>query len=339
MSPSTFTILKILLLPYQLIITIRNMLYDLGIIKPEKLNGIVLSIGGISFGGQGKTSLVLFISKILRKHGYRICILSRGYKRKSRGVVVVSDGKSIRDKIEHTGDEPFLLASRLKDVPVVAAENRYEGGRLAERLFKPEIFILDDGFQHRKLHRDVDIVIISQSDKSVSFLHREPFAGIRRAGLIVLSKLKKSDSPEKLKKRISKYNKNCLFTFDIIPEKIISREREILIEDIRDQGVFVFCGIGNPGYFIHSLKTKGIKINGIKTYKDHYYYSIEDIKTLQKKSAESGSRLIITTEKDWYKLNTYLKEPNDFYYVSSRLEIDPGEEEFVKTLMNLIKKS
>ena len=164
----------------------RNALYDRGIARSRKLRGPVVSVGNLSVGGSGKTPFVLLIGELLKARGIKFDILSRGYGRTKRGVALVDPAGSARD----FGDEPVLMARRL-GVPVVVGEERYEAGIFAENKFGPQLHLLDDGFQHRALFRDFDIVLITPEDIRDRLLPagrlREPLRSLGRADAIVLA--------------------------------------------------------------------------------------------------------------------------------------------------------
>jgi len=331
-------ILHLFLLPFYCVITFRNFLFNKGVLKSNKLNGIVISVGGISFGGQGKTPLTLYIAKLLRNRDLKVCILSRGYKRKSKGIVVVSDGKGNIMPPKTAGDEPYLLASNLRDVPVIVSENRYEGGKKAEELFNPDVFVLDDGFQHRKLKRDMDIITLAPSRNNLSSIQREAFFHIRRSDMVVISKADRLQSRENLEKKVSRYTDSPVFTFKMLPEKIARNGEEIELTDLKDTNVFVFCGIGDPYYFIESLQNKGLAIKGNLILKDHYGYTENDVIRIVKKFKQSNSDLMITTEKDWNKVHNYIPEDYKLYYVIPKNIITP-QEDFDKMILSIVMHS
>ena len=164
----------------------RNTLYDRGIARAHRLRGPVVSVGNLSVGGSGKTPFVLLLGDLLKARAIKFDILSRGYGRKTRGVALVDPAGSSRD----FGDEPLLLARRLA-VPVIVGEERYQAGIFAEKKFGPQLHLLDDGFQHRSLARDFDIVLVTPEDIRDRLLPagrlREPVGSLRRADAIVLT--------------------------------------------------------------------------------------------------------------------------------------------------------
>src|SRR5580692_6722277 len=171
---------------YRGIIGVRNTLYDHHILHTSSLEGPVISVGNLSTGGSGKTPFVILLGELLKARGIRFDVLSRGYGRKTHGTLLVDPGGLPRD----FGDEPLLIARRL-NVPVVVGESRYEAGRLAEAKFGPQIHLLDDAFQHRRLARDFDIVLVTPDDARDRLLPsgrlREPLRSLQRADAVVLT--------------------------------------------------------------------------------------------------------------------------------------------------------
>ena len=177
---------------------LRNALYDRRVLSARRLEQPVVSVGNLSVGGSGKTPFVIALGELLQARGIRFDVLSRGYGRKTRGVLVVDPDGSAAD----FGDEPLLIARRL-GVPVVVGESRYDAGRVGEQRFQPQLHILDDGFQHRSLARDFDIVLMTERDFDDSLLPsgrlREPLSSLRRADTIVLPVGLAADHPDLLR--------------------------------------------------------------------------------------------------------------------------------------------
>jgi tetraacyldisaccharide 4'-kinase len=229
-------------------------------------------------GGSGKTPFVIALGELLKARDIRFDVLSRGYGRKTRGVLVVeSDGKA-----SDFGDEPLLIARRL-GVPVIVGESRYEAGRVAERKFQSQLHILDDGFQHRSLARDFDIVMVTERDVFDKLLPsgrlREPLPSLARADAIVLPRGLPLESR-------------------MLARKLFWRiERELLLTNPPSRPV-VFCGIARPEQFFTQVRAAGITPAAEIIFRDHHAYDLDDIQALIRASRDSQADGFLTTEKD-----------------------------------------
>ena len=203
---------------YWLLVLIRNIFYDLKIFKIYSLNKTVISIGNLTTGGTGKTPFTIFIAKYFIQQGIKVAILSRGYGRKSKGTIVVSNGINLINSYEKSGDEPYLIAKKLQNVPVVVDEKRYRGGKFLINNYNPDIIILDDGYQHRSLKRDLDILLINSLDKKTDHKLipngklREPWKNIKRADLIIKTKSNLIDRNIYLNKKIKQTKINTFIS-------------------------------------------------------------------------------------------------------------------------------
>ena len=167
--------------------------YETNILSTKSLNCKVISIGNITVGGSGKTPTVEYLSNLLQSKGHKVGIISRGYKRKSKSTLVVTDGKKKPESWKHVGDEPFLLAHKLENIPIVVGTSRYKAGSMMIEKFQPDVILIDDGFQHLSLHRDLDIVLVNSKDKRsdhklTSGKLREPISNLTKADLIIITK-------------------------------------------------------------------------------------------------------------------------------------------------------
>jgi tetraacyldisaccharide 4'-kinase len=268
------------------IVRVRNGLYSRGILKPRRLSAPVISIGNISVGGSGKTPFVILLGELLQARGISFDVLSRGYGRKSTGVLAVDRNGSPRD----FGDEPILIAKRL-GCPVIVGESRCEAGQFAEKSFGPQLHILDDGFQHRSLARDFDIVLLSPEDARDQLLPagrlREPLSSLRRADAVVLAA--ESTGPE----------------FKVDGPRIWRLRRNISLAEAPPRPV-VFCGIARPHQFVEQLRALGIQFAATKVYRDHHSYTKENIRELSALHEQNHAGGFITTEKDAINLGPLL---------------------------------
>jgi tetraacyldisaccharide 4'-kinase len=256
----------------------RNALYDRGVLRPQRLQGPVVSIGNLTVGGSGKTPFVMLLGELLKARGVKFDVLSRGYGRKTRGVLQVDPSGSARD----FGDEPVLIARRL-DVPVIVGEDRHQAGLFAERTFGPQLHLLDDGFQHRSLARDFDIVLVTPEDARDRLLPRgrmrEPLSALQRADAVVLVSGASVDS------------------LPVDGKLVWQARRGILPKDVPSRPV-AFCGIARPQSFFRQLHTAGIQPCAEALYRDHHAYTERDLRELLElcRLGEGGG--YVTTEKD-----------------------------------------
>ncbi|MGB8011469.1 MAG: tetraacyldisaccharide 4'-kinase [Terriglobales bacterium] len=268
---------------YAAVTAVRNTLFDRGVFSAQKLNQPVVSIGNLSVGGSGKTPFVIALGELLKARGIPFDVLSRGYGRKTRGVRVVDP----EGKAADFGDEPLLIARRLQ-VPVIVGESRYKAGQLAEQKFaeqtsQPQLHLLDDGFQHRSLARDFDIVLLTERDFADTLLPqgrlREPLSSLQRADAIVLPANLSADHPALTQKRIWRMERNLFLPTP--PAKPV-----------------VFCGIARPEQFFAQVRAAGITPAAEIKFRDHHAYDEDDIVSLVGTRIKQGADGFLTTEKD-----------------------------------------
>jgi tetraacyldisaccharide 4'-kinase len=275
-------------------------LYEHGILPVRRLQGPVVSVGNLSVGGSGKTPFVLLLGGLLKARGIQFDILSRGYRRESRGVALVDPAGCAAD----FGDEPLLLARRLS-VPVVVGEDRYEAGLFSERQFVPQMHILDDGFQHRALARDVDIVLVTAEDARDRLLPagrlREPVSSLQRADIVVLT----GESPD-------------VFAMQ---RKLVWRIRRGIERRQVPGRPVVFCGIARPQNFIQQLQAAGIEPAAHAFYRDHHSYTESDIRDLLNLRQRSGADGFVTTEKDEINLGALVYRLQGLSVIPAKMEL------------------
>ncbi len=305
----------------------RTSLYRRGALPSYSSPVRVVSIGNISVGGSGKTPLAIYISKILSDMGYRVTVLSRGYKgSKKKRINLVSNGKEIFLSPAEAGDEPFLIASKLKGVPVITGKDRYLLTLYAQVHFNTDVVVLDDGFQHIRLRRDIDVVALTPD----IFLHpyvlplgklREPLSSVERAHLLLIKDDEESIKMAYLKERLGANNKK-IFTFKYNPVRFIGLKngKGIGLGSIKGRKVLAVSGIANPDSFINTLKGLGVVIEGIISYPDHFIYRDKDIHDIFNRGIDSD--FIITTEKDGVKLRGFKGFYGKLYDKFYMLEID-----------------
>ena len=298
-------ILRTLSLPYGAAVALRNHLYDRELLRPAKLPCLVVSVGNLTVGGTGKTPTVILLAALLKEHGYRPAVLSRGYGSHSKASVnVVSDGNRVLLGWREAGDEPVMIAGALPGIPVLTGPKRSLTGKAAVERFGADILILDDAFQHRSLFRDIDIVLMDAARPlGNGFLLprgplREPPQALHRAGILL--RTGDADHEEPLREVPS------LPSF-----RGIHRPRELVEAAtgrvspptaLKGQKVLAFAGIGSPEVFRRGLTALGAEVVSFRTFSDHHPYDRSDIEALRRLAAESGAARIVTTEKDGVRL-------------------------------------
>ncbi|MBI4428446.1 MAG: tetraacyldisaccharide 4'-kinase [Ignavibacteriales bacterium] len=328
-----------LLLPfsglYGMGVAARNWFFDAGLLPVRKVGAPVISVGNISAGGVGKTPLVEFLAEKLRRNN-KVAVISRGYGRKSKSYLVVSNGRQRCAEAWKAGDEASQLAEKLDGVVVLVDERRARAAENAVRDFQATVIILDDGFQHRYLHRDVDIVVLTYEEiMNGDFLlpagnRREPMSALRRTDIIGISRCENKDGFERARAILSRKWDKPLFAFR-------SRVKAVRLAETRKEmqqtwnNVIAFSGIGQPSAFQETLKSSGIHVGTHIVFRDHHWYSDADLESIREVVRDSHANAIMTTEKDVARLNggsgggqTFLRE-NPVYYIEIGPEIIAGE--------------
>ncbi len=298
--------------------------------KPGRLPVKVISIGNITLGGTGKTPAVIRLAEEAVKRGLRPCILTRGYKGKTKETCFVSKGNEIVLNADEAGDEAYLMAVKLKGIPVVKGSKRYEAGlyALSNLTNKPALMILDDGFQHIALERDIDVVLIDGTNPFGNEklfpegILREPLKALKRADSIIITK---SDQAEEralagIRDKIKTINPDLpVYMSSHKPSGLINISGDTKeLRYLESKKVFVFAGIANIEYFESTLKGCGAEIEGFKKYRDHHLYPVKDFDKIKQEAAGLD---IITTEKDLVKLKG-LNVPDNLFALSIDFSVD-----------------
>jgi tetraacyldisaccharide 4'-kinase len=269
---------------------VRNHLYDKGVLSTVRPKEFVISIGNLTWGGTGKTSLTSYLAKFLIDEGFKVGILSRGYLRDSHGPVVVSDGQDLKTTWQDAGDEPYLLGRTIPEAAIVVAESRVEGLPILSQ-FHPDVILLDDAFQHRRIQRDLNLVLID-STENISNLRvlpfgklREPVEGLHRANAIILAHSRNAN-PE-TEKVVSSYG---------VP--IYHANYEVTNFEYSGKSVAAFCGLASPHHFQRLLNENDVKVVLFREFPDHHIYSQTELEELEQAAIKSNAEAILTTTKD-----------------------------------------
>ena len=296
---------------YGLVVRARNELYDHRALVLSHLQGPVVSIGNLAVGGSGKTPFVILLGELLKQHHVPFDVLSRGYRRLTPEVVPVDPKGCAREY----GDEPLLIARKL-GVSVIIGSDRHAAGQLSEEKFGPRLHLLDDGFQHRRLAREFDIVLATPTDAQDSLLPtgrlREPLSSLTRADAVVLT----NDMP--------------VDGLRLGSQQVWRVTRDIVAPQTKEP-CLAFCGIARPQNFIGQLRAAGVTLAGTRSFRDHHRYSIEDIGQLLRLRKQHGATAFVTTEKDAVNLDAHLEalQPIHVVPVRMRLHNAPAVLEFI----------
>lgn len=310
----------------------RLALYRRGFLKSSKLDAPVISVGNITAGGTGKTPLVEYVARMVAASGRRVCILTRGYGRNDPGrQVLVSDGTKILATELEAGDEPLLLGQRLKGLAaVISNANRFAAGQWALANLKSEVFILDDGFQHLRLARDLNIVTVDASDPwgnghlLPKGLLREPTQGLGRADCVVLTRTDQANDVDDLKREIQAINPNVSVLTSRMRTRGFVRLGASETAKEAPQAVAAFSAIGNHNSFIRQLNLEGVNPLTVARFRDHYRYTQSDVNEIVSKAKSAGAEALVTTAKDAVKL-TNLSLSMPCYVLDIEIAIEDGD--------------
>ncbi len=306
-------LLRFLLFPFAIlydgITSIRNFLFDKGILKSTKFDIPIVCVGNLSVGGTGKTPQIEYLIRLL-KDKKRVAVLSRGYKRKTKGFILVDKNHAVND----VGDEPLQYVTKFNDIYVAVDENRAEGIKALLKLENPpEIILLDDAFQHRKVKASYNILLTKYNDLFTDDYVlptgnlRESRRGARRANTIIVTKCPENLSKKNQEKIIDKIhpnpNQNIFFTTIFYADKL-KGSQQIKVDDLIDYEVLLITGIANPTPLLTFFNDKKINVKHIK-YPDHHHFSDADIRKIKSdfKNISSSKKTLVTTEKDYMRLS------------------------------------
>jgi len=354
-GPFLHFFLMSLSLLYGFVIRLRTFLYDKGALKTRKLPCIVISIGNLTVGGTGKTPMTIYLSQLLRSFGFQAAVISRGYKglaEKNGGVV--SDRQRVLLSPEVAGDEPFMMAQRLKGIPVLVGADRFQIGMKAVAQFSPDVIIFDDAFQHRRLERDLDIVLVD--DKSLfgnrcllpRGILRETVSGISRGDLFILTRCNDNS------------NRSFDSLYELVPEKPIfksfhdpylcgtfnrldngnaesfSGEASQNFEFLKSSKVFIFSGIAKNKEFEATVEHLAGDVVGTIGFKDHHQYTESDFHLITDSAQKSAAEFLVTTEKDYVKIAGKMKSPIDIVVVGIGVSFRHDEMKFSEFIKDKI---
>jgi tetraacyldisaccharide 4'-kinase len=312
----------------------RAMLYKQGLLRVHKARAPVISVGNITTGGTGKTPLVEWIARALARKELHACIITRGYGRDHpQQRVVVSDGEQIISDVREAGDEAMMLARSLLNKAVVLCDSdRVAAANWAIEVLVTDVLILDDGFQHMRLARDLNIVTINATrpfDNGWMLpagMLREPVSGLARADCVVITRATDGVDPG-LRELIRNTTKAVVLDSRMVISRVhlLNSDSPIDIAELRLSSVAAFCGLGNTDAFFRQLRAAEIHLVHTSAFRDHHWYSQSDIDRITKDSVARGAQALVTTAKDEVKLRS-LRFSVPCYVVNIELEISDEEQ-------------
>ena len=345
--------IRFLLIPFSwfcgLIVSIRNRLYAVGVFKARTLPCRVISVGNIVVGGTGKTPAVIALAKYLQNEKVHVAILLRGYKRQSREkVTIVSDGERVCASLKESGDEAYMMARHLSGIPIVVSRQRYQAGQVALERFGVDVLLLDDGFQHRQLARDVDILTVAAKrplGSSARLLPagtlREPPSAFRRADVILLTHTDLLHAKEKMKRLApnalileSVHQPVCLYPLAANKD---GKKTNILdaTKALEGKRILAVCGIGNPDAFVTTLMQCSPENVELLAYPDHHVYTDADLGQMDSVFQTVQADLIVTTQKDEGKLEMFgVDRKLPIFVLEIALVITEGVEKLTEVLLS-----
>jgi tetraacyldisaccharide 4'-kinase/lipopolysaccharide heptosyltransferase II len=314
---------------------LRRGLYARGWYKAKRLPAPVISVGNLTVGGTGKTPVVACLARFFQGQGQKVAILSRGYGGTSKVVTCISDGSRIYARPPEVGEEAYWLARSLAGVAVYTAPQRYAAGLAAWRDFQPDIFLLDDGFQHFQLHRDLDVVLLdAQSPFGNGRLLprgplREPVATLAAAQVLILTRFRAEQHQDRLEFLQEKFPGKTVLTAAILPTRarLFPEGREMSVQNLNNRNLLAFAGLARPRVFYDTLRDLGVDLKGCRDFPDHYAFQNHDLDALIQEAQSLGAPGLITTAKDWARLGEKWEFPVPLWVLDVEARLQEGGEE------------
>ncbi len=333
-----FTILASL---YGVVCRLRIFLYRKGVLSQKKVDCRVISIGNLTVGGTGKTPFTIFLAEQWRERGYTVGIVSRGYRGNYKGPVRwVSDGREVLEGPETVGDEPYLMAQRLSGIPVVVSADRFKGCRALLERFKPDVILLDDGFQHLRLHRDLNLLLVDATNPfgNGALLPRgslrEPLSGIRRADVVIFTRSEDPFDASEWVGEIERLGLPCIRTAFIPARWVRLKTGETLPPSaLAKEPVVGFSGIGNPESFSALLHRIGVDLRAQVIFRDHHVYQAIELEEIQRQAGVHGAKRVVTTEKDAVKIKGFIPADLDVWALQVEVVFWEGQEKWEPLLL------
>ncbi len=318
-------VLWIISIGYSLVVRLRNLLYSKGLLKAHRVDATVICVGNITAGGTGKTPLVVWLCKQVPADS-RCAILTRGYK----------SAQGSESGTQNYTDEPAMLAASCPRAKVVVNPDRVAGAAEAIEEFGAKVLIMDDGFQHRRLARDLNIIAIDATQPFgygkmlPAGLLREPATSLKRAGAVVITRCDQIGEAQLsgIEEKLRTINPNMVIAKSIhaaVCARTTDNE-EIDVGQLKNKKIFAFCGIGNPDAFLNTVEALGSELIGSKVYDDHHRYTDACLADIREQAEKVGADLVLTTQKDWTKIIVDSGSTLPFAYLAIEIKFLAGED-------------
>ena len=344
------------------IVRLRETLYKKGLLQSKRLPCPVISIGNITVGGSGKTPMTIYVAELIKHLGYGVAIISRGYKGEAEKIGgVVCDGRIICMGPDKAGDEPFMVAKRLKTVPVIVGQNRFKAGILAIKEFKPDVLLLDDAFQHLKLHRDLDLVLLdSKEPLGNTYLFprgtlRETASALSRGDAVILTRsdVGKPASLGQIKKHFPRkpifHSSHTPYIYKIVTGNTSQSRDRLTISSkydfdiFKNKRVFAFSGIASNDDFRRTIESFKCKLENFSGFPDHHQYLDKELDEIVKSATDLSVEFIFTTEKDYVRIAHKIKWPIHLVIIGIEISFEENDmafKSFIKSrLQRLMKRN
>ena len=333
---------------YKLAISLVLFLYDKNLLKVNKIKTPLISVGNITVGGTGKSPMIIYISKLLKSMDVSHGIISRGYGRKSKKMALVSNGHKICSDIKNAGDEALVIAEKTDNIPLIVGD---KAGccNLIEKKFKPEVILMDDGFQTFRLHKDINMLLVDLSSEIDQYellplgRLREPLSGVKRADCVIFTKTNfLSPSAKKIEEKILDLTQNKKIFRATFELKVLKYQikgggfNSVSFDDISGNNI-AFSGIGNSTSFNQFVSENIKNIKNIFEFKDHCKYESGEIKKMENSVSNPSDYNIITTLKDFVKVKNKISCWENIYIVDAEHKIN-NEDDFIFFLKEELNK-
>ncbi|MDA0738233.1 MAG: tetraacyldisaccharide 4'-kinase [Nitrospirae bacterium] len=337
---------NLLTLPYQLVVCLRLWLYKRGWMTSHRLPRPVVSVGNLTVGGTGKTPMTMWVAQYLTARGKKVAILSRGYRRHSQEkFLVVSNGKDILVSPGEAGDEPFLMASRCPGVIVAVGANRYQLGCWVLEQLAVDCFVLDDGFQHVNLHRDLNLLLVDVSDTAgmqalLPFGRlREPLSEAQRATKVIFTRVENLQDMEPMGQRLEMAVGRSIdpIATRMEAEGLMCGNGDLTkdLSWLRGKRVFIFSGVANAPSFRRLVERLGAQVVDERIFSDHTTYSLETLSQIHERAAKVNAQVLLTTEKDLVKVKPLWTYPDPVWALSVGIQFLEGQDRLEAQLLSI----